>query len=100
MPMDGTVPGTTDIALWKARSSALFGAPTKEYEEFAKKNPSFGLAPHIAVLEGGEPIYTLDGSLVGGVGVSGAASADDAACARTGIAAAKLTHLNSDDDPS
>ncbi len=96
--MDGAVLGAADIALWKASSSALFGASTKEYENLAKKNPLLGLAPQIAVLEGGEPIYTLNGFLIGGVGVSGAAAADDAACARAGIVAAKLTHVVADDD--
>ncbi len=98
--MDRTVPGAGDIALWKATSSALFGASTQEFEAFAKNNPTISMAPHIAALEGGEPIYTLNGFLIGGIGVSGAASADDAACARAGIAAAKLTHVNSEDDLS
>lgn len=97
--MDGTVPGATDVALWKASSSALFGSSTKKFEDLVKERPTLGLAPHVAALEGGEPIYTKTGSLIGGVGVSGATSADDAACARAGIDASKLTNVNSNDDP-
>jgi len=64
----------------------------------SQKNPSFTQAPHIAILEGGEPLHTMNGFLIGGVGVFGAASADNAACAHAGIAAVRLTHVTSDDD--
>ncbi|UTW55943.1 heme-binding protein [Kordiimonas sp. SCSIO 12610] len=89
--MDGAPIGSIDIAEWKANSSAASGRPTKARFEAAKNFPAIGHAPNIAVFEGGEPIFTLDGVLLGGVGVSGAASADDAACARAGIEAAGLT---------
>jgi len=39
---------------------------------------------------GGVPIYSADGILLGGVGVSGGKPADDAACAAAGIEAAGL----------
>jgi uncharacterized protein GlcG (DUF336 family) len=90
--MDGAPIGSIDIAQWKANSSAASGRPTKARYEAAKNFPAIGHAPNIAVFEGGEPIYTDNGILLGGVGVSGAASADDAACARAGIEAANLEH--------
>ena len=88
--MDGALPGAGEVAIWKATSSAIFGMPSKDFAEIAKTNPSFALVPSIATLEGGEAIYTQQGQLVGGVGVSGASAEDDAACARVGIAHARL----------
>lgn len=88
--MDGAPLGSIDIAMWKANSSAAFASPTKARAESAKTSPQIGFAPNIAIFEGGEPIFTNEGTHIGGVGVSGAASADDAACGRAGIAKAGL----------
>jgi uncharacterized protein GlcG (DUF336 family) len=88
--MDGAPLGSIDIAMWKANSSAAFARPTKARAERAKTAPEIGFAPNIAVFEGGEPIFTVDGAHIGGVGVSGAASADDASCGRAGIEKAGL----------
>ena len=90
--MEGAPVGSIDIAQWKANSSAAFPRSTKERFEAAKNFPAIGHAPNIAVFEGGEAIFTGSGVHLGGVGVSGAASSDDAACARAGIEAAGLEH--------
>lgn len=90
--MEGAPVGSIDIALWKGNSSAAFPAATKGRFERAKDFPAIGFAPNIATFEGGEAIFTADGTHLGGIGVSGAASADDAACGRAGIAAAGLKH--------
>jgi uncharacterized protein GlcG (DUF336 family) len=48
---------------------------------------STALGGRLVVFAGGLPIHA-DGTLVGGVGVSGAAAAVDRACALAGLAAA------------
>jgi len=88
--MEGAPIGSIDIAQWKANSSAAFPRPTKDRFEASKTFPAIGFAPNIAIFEGGEAIFTEDGTHLGGIGVSGAASADDAKCARAGIEAAGL----------
>lgn len=88
--MDGAPLGSIDIAMWKANGSAAFPRPTKVTAERAKTVPAIGHAPNIVIFEGGEAIFAEDGTHLGGVGVSGAASVDDAACARAGIQKAGL----------
>ncbi len=85
--MDGVSMGGGEIAQWKALSAARFGRATADT---ARMNPPANM-PSVATLEGGVPIYTADGALLGGVGVSGASPADDAACATAGIEAAGLS---------
>jgi uncharacterized protein GlcG (DUF336 family) len=50
---------------------------------------STALGGRLVVFAGGLPIRA-DGALIGGVGVSGAASAVDRACAQAGLTAAGL----------
>lgn len=88
--MDGAPLGSIDIAMWKANGSAAFPRPTKTTSDRARDFPAIGHAPNIVIFEGGEAIFTDSGNHLGGVGVSGAASADDAACGRAGIEAAGL----------
>ena len=64
--MDGAASAVGDFAQWKGRSAGL------------------------ATWEGGLPIFSAAGVALGGVGVSGAESAEDVACGRAGIAAAGL----------
>lgn len=73
--LDGTFAAGALISIGKARTAVLFKKPTKFFEELIKS----GRTPMIALkdftpLQGGIPI-TIDGQVVGGVGVSGAASA-------------------------
>lgn len=89
--MDGNAFGTMDFALEKARAVAAWGFPTSGMEEAAKGTPGFADAPNVVTVAGGVPVYSADGrTRVGGVGASGEAPADDAACAAAGIAAAGL----------
>ena len=89
--MDGTGLASVEVAQWKAGASSTWGWQTKQMVERIATNPSFAHAPRVSTFEGGVPIYTADGKvLLGGVGVSGAAAVDDAACARAGIAKAGL----------
>jgi uncharacterized protein GlcG (DUF336 family) len=89
--MDRNSSGTFDFALDKAVAVAAWGFPTSGMEEGAKETPGFARAPHVVTVAGGVPIWSADGKMrIGGVGVSGEAPADDAACAQAGIAAAGL----------
>lgn len=89
--MDRNASGTFDFALEKAVAVAAWGFPTSGMEEGAKEVPGFARAPHVVTVPGGVPIWSGDGTTrLGGVGVSGEAPADDAACAEAGIAAAGL----------
>lgn len=89
--MDGAVLGSIDIALKKARTSALFQANSEDVWEYCKpgapapalEQTNGGLAP----FPGGVPLRSADGVLLGAIGVSGGAVAQDAAIARAGAAA-------------
>lgn len=81
---DGTPTAVADFAMWKGRSAATVHVASKET---ANWGPG---APGLASWEGGTPVFTSDGVALGGVGVSGAASAEDSACGVAGIAAAGL----------
>lgn len=94
--LDGAIYGAGEIAIWKAGSSAALGISSKEFGAMAESNPQIALAPSIATLEGGEPIYTHEGFLLGGVGVSGASAVQDSACARAGIRHARLKSKKSE----
>jgi uncharacterized protein GlcG (DUF336 family) len=84
--MDGASAAAGEIAQWKAVSTAKFGRKTAD---IAAMNPPAGM-PSVATLQGGVPIYTVEGALLGGVGVSGGPPASDEACATAGIEAAGL----------
>jgi glc operon protein GlcG len=82
--MDGAASAVGDYAQWKGRSSATIHVASAETAEWGRGPPG------LATWEGGVPVFTGEGVALGGVGVSGADSAEDAACARAGIAAAGL----------
>lgn len=89
--MDRNGSGTFDFALQKAVAVAAWGFPTSGMEEGAREVPGFARAPHVVTVAGGVPIWSADGKTrLGGIGVSGEAPADDAACAEAGIRAAGL----------
>ena len=85
--LDGAGAGTAATATAKARTAAIFGVETKMLEGMVKEGRNGVLnLPDALPLEGGVPI-TVDGALVGAVGVSGVSSDMDAQIARAGIAA-------------
>ena len=89
--MDRNGSGTFDFALQKAAAVAAWGFPTSGMEEGAKETPGFARAPYVVTVAGGVPVWSADGKTrLGGVGVSGEAPTDDAACAEAGIRAAGL----------
>lgn len=75
--MDGTFAAGANISIGKARTAVLFKRPTKVFEDIIKNGRTAMVAlpdSFFTPLQGGIPI-TIDGQIVGGVGVSGASSA-------------------------
>lgn len=89
--MDGNGFGIMDFALAKARAAAAWGFPTSRMLAAAQQTPGFGNAPNVVTVGGGVPVYDATGQVrLGGIGVSGAAPEDDAACAEAAISAVGL----------
>src|SRR6266446_4844264 len=73
--LDGTFAMGASISIGKARTAVLFKKPTRFFEELINKGRTAMTAVDgFTPLIGGIPIV-IDGQVVGGVGVSGAASA-------------------------
>lgn len=72
--LDGTFAAGANISIGKARTAALFKKPTKFFEDVIGKGRTAMLAVDFTPLQGGIPIM-VDGQVVGGIGVSGASSA-------------------------
>ena len=86
--IDGTFSAGANISIGKARTAALFKKPTKFFEDVVGKGRTSMVALNdFTPLQGGVPI-TIDGQVVGAVGVSGASSAaQDEELALAGAAA-------------
>ena len=91
--MDGAFLGSADIAMNKARTAALFGFNTEALYDFVKPggtSPGFDRTNGgLIVFAGGIPIKDAEGRLVGAVGVSGGAVAQDFQVATAAAAAAQ-----------
>lgn len=73
--LDGTFSAGADISVGKAKTAVMFKRPTKVFEDIIRNGRTAMVAlPGFTPLQGGVPIM-VDGQIVGGVGVSGAASA-------------------------
>ncbi|MFD4502997.1 heme-binding protein [Streptomyces sp. NPDC058457] len=89
--MDGSVLGSIDIALTKAKTSILFNAPSENLWEYCKPGgpapateyTNGGLVPYA----GGVPLHDETGTLIAAIGVSGGLPAQDGEVARAGAAA-------------
>src|SRR5712691_7543619 len=74
---DGAQVASTNVSLDKARTAAIYRRPSKDFEDQASNGRPSALHLARAVpLQCGMPIVH-DGEVVGGVGVSGASSADE-----------------------
>jgi glc operon protein GlcG len=107
--LDATFPAASDISVGKARTAAYFKRPTRGIEETINKGRvTMTTLPEITYftpLAGGVPLI-VNGDLVGAVGVSGAASAQqddeiaqaaaDAFVARLARAAARVDYFPAD----
>jgi len=88
--MDDTQTASVDVAIDKAKAAAMFRRPTKAFEDGIAKGRTALLGLKGATpIEGGLPIMS-GGKVIGGLGVSGAASDQDAAAAAAGLKAAGL----------
>jgi glc operon protein GlcG len=90
--LDNTFAAGANIAIGKARTAALFKKPTKLFEDIVNKGRTTMVALNdFTPLQGGVPIE-IDGRVVGAIGVSGAASAQqDEDLALAGAKAVKGT---------
>jgi len=88
--LDGTFPSAASVATGKARTAAIFRKPTVDFENAANNGRTALVGvDEMLPLQGGVPIL-LGGQVVGAVGVSGAASAQqDEQIARAAAASAK-----------
>lgn len=88
--LDGTFAAGASISIGKARTAAIFKRPTKAFEDIIRNGRTAMVALNdFTPLQGGVPIM-LDGEVVGAIGVSGAASAQqDEEIALVGAGAAK-----------
>jgi uncharacterized protein GlcG (DUF336 family) len=87
--MDGVSPGIGDVAQWKGTAAARSGFATSFQGQLIQRGgAAVAAAPGFAGVQGGLPILSADGKLMGGAGASGAAPAQDEACVRAGIEAA------------
>jgi uncharacterized protein GlcG (DUF336 family) len=88
--MDNAILGSIDIAIGKTVTANNLRRQTKDLRDLIGQGGSnlrLLAAPGVTPLEGGVPIIA-DGKVIGAIGVSGAASAQDVQCAMAGAAAA------------
>ena len=89
--LDGTQPESQQIAILKARTAARLHRPTKVLEDgIAGGRVALLSVPGMLALEGGLPVR-VDDRVIGAIGVSGMASAQDAEVAAAGLAALRVS---------
>jgi glc operon protein GlcG len=85
-----------NISIGKARTAAIFKKPTKKFEDIINKGrTAMATLPDFTPLQGGVPII-VGGQIIGAVGVSGAASAqqdEELAMAGASALAAQTAHV-------
>jgi len=89
--MDNTQTGSIDVAIAKAKTGAMFRRPGKALQDAVEKggaNLRYLVLPGAIPYEGGNPI-TIDGKIVGGIGVSGGTGDQDGVIATAGLSAFK-----------
>ena len=88
--LDNAQWGSVDIAKEKARASVALRRPTKALQDLIAQGGANLRLLNLgySVLEGGIPIV-VDGKLIGGIGVSGVTSQQDAQIGQAGIDALK-----------
>lgn len=89
--LDNTQLGSVEVAMKKAKTSALFRRPTKVFEDMlgtGGANLKVLKLPGALPIEGGLPIVH-EGKIIGAIGVSGVKSTEDAQVATAGLEAIK-----------
>jgi uncharacterized protein GlcG (DUF336 family) len=107
--LDNTFPASAAVAIEKARTSAVFRKPTRDFENAVKNGRTSLVAVDVMLpLQGGVPI-ARDDRVIGAIGVSGAASAqqdDDIATVAAAafdkpigetFAEGRFTHIDTED---
>lgn len=89
--MDGAWLGSIDIAIRKATTARLFNLPTGAIGELSQPGgPLYQIEVSnggLITFPGGLPLAMADGTVIGGIGVSGSTVEDDHAVAEAGVAA-------------
>ena len=84
--MDGVAAISGEVAVGKARTSALTRRPSKLFEDRVKERPAFVSFPAGILIQGGLPIMHRN-ECVGAIGVSGVQSHQDEQIANAGVTA-------------
>jgi glc operon protein GlcG len=88
--MDGVRSGSPDLAIGKARTSALLERPSSETENNVDNGRAAFMTSGLMTLRGGEPLKAGD-QVVGAVGVASLSKDNDVAIAQAAAAAFALT---------
>ena len=83
--MDGASPANAVIAVQKGRTAARTRRSTANWQERVQKRPELLQMPGVTPVQGGLPIL-VEGTCVGGIGISGVQSHEDEQIAMAGIA--------------
>ena len=89
--MDNTQTASIQVAIDKGRSAAIYRRPTKVFEDLVAKGGAGVRVMNLrdaSTVDGGLPIV-VGGKVIGGIGVSGVASDQDAVVAKAGTEALK-----------
>jgi len=84
--MEGAGPTSAEVAIAKAKTSAITRRPSKFWEDRIRDRPAFINFPGVLQIQGGLPIM-YEGECVGAIGVSGVQSHEDEQIAEAGIKA-------------
>jgi uncharacterized protein GlcG (DUF336 family) len=91
--MDGAWLGVIDVAIKKAKTSALFEMETQVLDNYSKAGAdAHGIEftnGQLVTFAGGIPLKSVDGRMIGSIGVSGGRVAQDYAIAQSGQSALK-----------
>jgi len=82
--MENTQYASMDVAIDKARASAMYRRPTRVFMEVINKAPATATLRGVSASPGGNPIMA-DGKVIGAVGVSGVTGDQDEQCAKAGL---------------
>jgi uncharacterized protein GlcG (DUF336 family) len=86
---DGAWVGSVDISIKKARTATYFDMPTEEIGKLSQPGGSLFNIEHsnggLITFPGGIPLTTPDGTILGGVGVSGSSVENDRLVAEAAV---------------
>ncbi len=82
--MDGATPANAEIAVMKARTSALTRRPSKMWEERVAAGRLVMMKMPVLPVQGGLPIM-VEGVCIGGIGASGVQSHEDEQICQAGL---------------